>query len=125
MKKTLFILLLLFPLLSSAQLCRYCTNDEMLEMFDEHEYKAEIGYTDSGTKYYYIEHGYCTQIYYMYYDVNTIYAILSSSEKYIKNSLDKLNKEYTKTSPTTWKNDKCNVELQYQDGTYALVFNYR
>ena len=126
MKKLLLLIFLLTVSITiKAQTCHYCTEQELIEMLngDEEEYKT--GYTDSGTKYFYIQRGYCTQIYYIYHNINTIYAIITDNEEYSRDVVKKLNKTYEQQSLTSWKAELFSIDLKYEDDVYAFVFTYK
>jgi hypothetical protein len=108
-----------------SQTCKFCSEQELLDIFLEEKTEYNIGYTDGGIKYYYIEHGFCTQIYYFHYEINTVYAVLTKSENYAKVAVSKLNDSYTRLTTTTWKSEDSNIEFQYEDGIYAIVFTYK
>lgn len=121
----LIIVLVLSSFISKAQTCHYCSEQELIDMFTDDEDVYKIGYTDSGTKYFYLERGYCTQVYYIYYGINTIYAIITNSEEYSREVVKKLNKTYAQQSLTSWKAELFTIDLQYENNVYAFVFTYK
>jgi hypothetical protein len=125
MKKLLFIVLMCLTTVTQAQTCHYCTEDELIEMLKGDLENYKIGYTDSGTKYLYVQKGFFMQVYYIYYNINTIYAIITESKDYANEVAFKLSKTYTKTSSISWEAENFNIKYNYENDFHAFVFTYK
>ena len=126
MKNLLFLLtFLLFSSNTQAQTCHFCSEEDLISLFKSEELSYRTGYTDSGTKYYYIDKGFYKQIYYFYYDINTIYVLATKSEKYSNRLSKEISEIYTKSTPTTWSGKDFNIKFNYEDGLYLYIFEYK
>lgn len=126
MKKLLFLLaFILFSININAQPCHYCSETDLVQMFKDKELYYKTGYTDSGTRYYFIDKGFYKQIYYLYYDINTLYVIVTNSKKYSDEIAKGLTETYTKISVGKWSSENFNITLNYENTNYSFIFEYR
>lgn len=126
MKKLLFLIaFLLFSLGTKAQTCYYCSEEELVQLFKDKKLYYKTGYTDSGTKYYYINKGFYKQVYYLYYNINTIYVIVTENKDYATEVSKGLDEVYNRETSVKWSSEDFNIMLDYENNTYSFIFEYR
>jgi hypothetical protein len=121
----LTISLLLFGSNAKAQMCFFCSEEELIKMFNEYNYSYDSDTTNLGVKYYYIMMENHTQIYYLHSNENTIYAIVTENKSTSKELYRQMCEKYTKLSSTTWQSDYFDVIMETEKRMTSFAFIYK
>jgi len=131
MRKLIFLLILMFPLLGTAQAHLGSTLTEIKAMHPDKVFKVE--YTNDGTKYAYTDMPLGTFFYYFDSETGLSNLCLQIPDDMtaLNTQVEIYNKKYVIVSETSWKaylegGGLMKINLTYREGlkSYMFIYNY-
>lgn len=122
--KHLFLLLsiLLISVGSKAQICNFCSENNLKETLKEQHAQFHEQLNIRGEKCLTIKEENYMKCWHFRYDQCYMYDITILKKKYVHFFEKVLTSQYTKTSFNTWEDSENKVEMNIRDGCYQFIF---